>query len=72
MHIKTMNQMTNKALDMLLQLLKDAYPKTRIPISCYEVKKNLWDLGSGYEKIHACRYNCALFWKENADAKICP
>ena len=29
-------------------------------------------LGLGYESIHVCKNDCALFWKENASKEICP
>ncbi|KAL3629961.1 hypothetical protein CASFOL_026273 [Castilleja foliolosa] len=29
-------------------------------------------LGLGYECIHACKYDCALFWKENEKLETCP
>ncbi|KAL6331580.1 hypothetical protein AAG906_011520 [Vitis piasezkii] len=36
-----------------------------IPKSHYDAKKMLRDFGLGYDSIHACKYDCALFWKEN-------
>lgn len=73
MHIKVLNRWTNKSFDMLLELLKDAFPAdTKIPSSHYEARKKLNDLGLGYENIHVCKHDCAIFWKENADLQNCP
>ncbi|KAA0036797.1 acidic leucine-rich nuclear phosphoprotein 32 family member A-like [Cucumis melo var. makuwa] len=43
-----------------------------IPSSFYEAKRKLRDLGLGYETIHACKYDCVLYWKEFADLQHCP
>ncbi|KAL6311243.1 hypothetical protein AAG906_026804 [Vitis piasezkii] len=57
MHIKVLNRWSNKSFDMLLELLLD---------------KMLRDFGLGYDSIHACKYDCALFWKENETFQNCP
>ena len=57
----------------MLKLLKDAFPNgTRIPYSHYEAKKKMNELGLGYENIHVCMYDCALFWEENVHLEKCP
>ncbi|KAL5742962.1 hypothetical protein ACOSP7_029694 [Xanthoceras sorbifolium] len=62
MHLKVLNQWTNKSMDMLLDLLKSTLSEgTNIPGSTYDAKKMLKDLGLGYKVIHACKYDCALF-----------
>ncbi|KAA0068183.1 uncharacterized protein E6C27_scaffold238G001570 [Cucumis melo var. makuwa] len=38
----------------------------KLPVSYYEAKKRLRDLGMGYESIHVCKFDCALFWKDYA------
>ncbi|KAK2652614.1 hypothetical protein Ddye_012470 [Dipteronia dyeriana] len=43
-----------------------------LPTTYYEAKKVIWDLGIGYDKIHACKHDCALFWKENEFKDECP
>ncbi|XP_026445460.1 uncharacterized protein LOC113346086 [Papaver somniferum] len=56
-----------------MELLKEAFPKeNKIPSSYYEAKKLLGGLGMGYEAIHACQYDCALFLKEHKDREDCP
>ncbi|XP_062116190.1 uncharacterized protein LOC133830269 [Humulus lupulus] len=73
MHIKVMCGWSNKSFDLLLDLLSKAFPKdNKIPQSYYDAKKMLRDLGLGYETIHVCEYDCALFWKEIKNAERCP
>ena len=63
-HIKVLNNWTNKFFDMLLNLLKNVFSiDTCILSSFYEVKRKLRDLGLEYDYIHACKYDCVLFWK---------
>ncbi|KAL6323438.1 hypothetical protein AAG906_039008 [Vitis piasezkii] len=64
---------SNKSFNMLLKLLLDAFPNgANIPKSHYDAKKMLRDFGLGYVSIHACKYDCALFWKENETFHNCP
>ncbi|XP_026432747.1 uncharacterized protein LOC113330104 [Papaver somniferum] len=73
MHIKIMNHMNNKSFQMILDLIKAALPEGEtLPNTYYEAKKLLRNLGLGYTVIHACRYDCALFWKENENLENCP
>ncbi|TYK06226.1 uncharacterized protein E5676_scaffold237G00230 [Cucumis melo var. makuwa] len=44
----------------------------KLPASYYEAKKRLRDLGMGYESIHLCKFDCALFWKDYASLDKCP
>ncbi|KAA0063910.1 uncharacterized protein E5676_scaffold1827G00430 [Cucumis melo var. makuwa] len=59
---------------MLLKLLRAVFPmcSTTIPSSFYEAKRKLRDLVLGYETIHACKYDCVLYWKEFANLQHCP
>ena len=43
-----------------------------VPWTLYDAKKFLRDLGLGYETIHSCKNDCALFWKESANLEKCP
>ncbi|XP_026452340.1 uncharacterized protein LOC113352780 [Papaver somniferum] len=73
MHIKIMNHMNNKSFQMILDLIKAALPEGEtLPNTYYEAKKLLRNLGLGYTVIHACRYDCVLFWKENENLVKCP
>ncbi|XP_052625778.1 uncharacterized protein LOC111885117 [Lactuca sativa] len=60
-------------MDQLLEFLRVAFPKENtIPASHYEAKKKLEKIGLGYQSIHACVNDCALFWKENESMQNCP
>ncbi|XP_062093595.1 uncharacterized protein LOC133799612 [Humulus lupulus] len=72
MRIKVLTSTSIKAFDMLLKLLKEAFPDdNKIPNTYYDVKKILHDLGLGYETIHVCEHDCSLYWKDNKDAENC-
>ncbi|XP_062010200.1 uncharacterized protein LOC133726626 [Rosa rugosa] len=69
---KVENLWTNKSVDTLLKMMKRTHPKpNNIPDSYYGCKKVLKGIGMGYEKIHVCKYDCALFYKEHADKDKC-
>ncbi|KAL3538401.1 hypothetical protein ACH5RR_001767 [Cinchona calisaya] len=73
LHIKVMNHMTNKAFDMMLEFFKDVLPEREIvPSYLYGAMKILSSIGFGYKKIEVCKYDCALFWKENEGEDKCP
>ena len=73
LHLKVYNKWSNKSFDMLLKLLKEALPEGEtLPKSHYEARNVLHGLGLGYEAIHACKYDCALFWKEFENHEECP
>ncbi|CAH9113242.1 unnamed protein product [Cuscuta europaea] len=73
MHLKVLYKWPNECMDSVLKLLKDVLPNgSKLPTSHYESKKKLSKLGLGYQKIHACKYDCVLFWKSNADLQTCP
>ena len=63
MNVKVLNGWSNKSFDMLLELLRAAFPmcSSTIPSSFYEAKQKLCDLGLGYETIHVCKYDCVLY-----------
>ena len=58
---------------MLLDLLRDVLPdgETR-PKSHYDEKCMLQGLGLGYISIHACKYDCVLYWNEFKDKQKYP
>ncbi|KAD2393564.1 hypothetical protein E3N88_40541 [Mikania micrantha] len=73
MHIKVINKWTDSSFDQLLEFLRVAFSKeNKIPASHYEAKKKLRKIGLGYQSIHACINDCALFWKENSLMQNCP
>ncbi|WMV26375.1 hypothetical protein MTR67_019760 [Solanum verrucosum] len=61
-HIKCLCRMTDKAMGMILELLKDAFEDAKIPASFYEAKKTINKLGLNYTKIHACPNDCMLYF----------
>ncbi|TYK29947.1 uncharacterized protein E5676_scaffold588G00110 [Cucumis melo var. makuwa] len=74
MHVRVLNGWSNKPFDMLLNLLRAVFPmcSSTILSSFYEVKRKLCDLDLGYKTIHACKYDCVLYWKEFAHLQHCP
>ena len=38
----------------------------KVPDSHYYARQNLRAIGLEYELVHVCKYDCVLFWKENA------
>jgi hypothetical protein len=72
LHIKMICNMSNKAFDMIIKLIKEALRDGEtLPRSYREAKQFCRDLSFGYELIHACNNDCVLFWKEHADKVKC-
>lgn len=57
-----------------MKLLKIALKSAgaTLPKSYYEVKQLKKRLGFSYDKIHASKNDCVIFWKEHADKQKCP
>ena len=73
LNVKVTTNLSNNGLDMMLELLTKVLLKGNlVPMSTYEAKKILRDLGMSYEHIDACINDCALFWKENKNLDKCP
>ncbi|KAF7152217.1 hypothetical protein RHSIM_Rhsim01G0128800 [Rhododendron simsii] len=74
LHIKVQSKWSNKSFDMNMKVIKDLVSECdeTIPWTLREAKKYLRDLGLGYLPIHAFKYDCALFWKENENLDKCP
>lgn len=73
MKVKVANKLTNKAVNDYLKLTGSYLPEGHcLPDSFYKLRKPLQCIGLSYEKIHACRYDCVLFYKENKDLDHCP
>ncbi|XP_028105558.1 uncharacterized protein LOC114304604 [Camellia sinensis] len=72
LHIKCLSGWSDKSFTMLLELLKDSFPKGEtLPKSFYATRKLLRDLGLDYHKVHACPRDCSLYWKETAGMDDC-
>ncbi|KAL6211116.1 hypothetical protein ACLB2K_016344 [Fragaria x ananassa] len=68
MHIKVDTKSTVMAVDRYLQYAASLLPDGhRHPTTHHKVRRILRDLGLSYIKIHACRYDCVLFWGKDAD-----
>ena len=72
LHIKSYNRITNRAFNQFVELISAAFPHADIPKSYTEAKNVLSEVGLGYETIHVCKFDCALFWGEHASKSRCP
>ena len=73
MHLKVFHKWTNWPFNMLFRLLKISHREgNKVLDSHYDARRKLRAIGLGYESIHICKYDCALFWKKNALAEVCP
>ena len=73
LHLKCLGKLSNKIFDMLLDLLKEAFPDAMdgLPKSYYEAEKLMKELGLGYDKYDACPNDCTLYWGVDASRKHC-
>ena len=53
--------MTNKAMTMILELLRDAFEHAKIASSFYEAKRTITKLGLNYTEIYACLNDYMLY-----------
>ncbi|KAL6206484.1 hypothetical protein ACLB2K_023732 [Fragaria x ananassa] len=68
MRIKVETKSTVKAVDEYLQYTASMLPNGhRLPTTHRKVRCILKDLGLSYIKIHACRYDCVLFWGKDPE-----
>ncbi|CAL5388172.1 unnamed protein product [Camellia sinensis] len=72
LHLKVLNQWTDKSVDMLLELLNEAFPLgVKLSDSYYKAQKVTTDLGFTYETWDACPNSCMLFRNEDANLDKC-
>jgi hypothetical protein len=57
-HIKVLCGLSDKAMTMILDLLRDAFQQAKLPHSLYEAKKTIKKIGLEYTKIDACPNDC--------------
>ncbi|XP_027108997.2 uncharacterized protein [Coffea arabica] len=71
LHLKCLGKLSNKIFDMLLDLLKEAFPDAMdgLPKSYYEVEKLMKELGLGYDKYDACPNDCHMRWHAEGRTK---
>ncbi|CAL8992424.1 unnamed protein product [Prunus brigantina] len=73
MHGKIKYRMSNLCFDYFLGIFKRMLPTENcLPKDHRQAQKVLNGLGLGYEKIHACKNNCMLFYKEYETLDTCP
>ncbi|XP_075084789.1 uncharacterized protein LOC142168035 [Nicotiana tabacum] len=70
-HIKVYCGLSDKAMTMILDLLRDAFEDAKLPLSFYEAKKTISKLGLDYTKIPACPNNCMLYWEGDSELEAC-
>ena len=70
-HIKCLCRVSDKAMDMILELLRDAFENAKLPESYYAAKKTINKLGLSYKTIHACPNDCMLYWGDDAERDKC-
>ena len=65
LNVKVMTNLSNKGLDMMLELLTKVLSKGNlVPRSTYKAKKILPDLGMSYEYTDVCKNDCAYFGRK--------
>ena len=74
MEAKVKYKMSIAAFDENLDIWKRKLEQpNNLPENHDKVRRILKDIGLGYTKIHACRYDCCLFYgPENKDREVCP
>jgi hypothetical protein len=73
LHIKVYNRITTSGFNAFLELLSSSLKNVPgLPKSYNDMKVLLRKLGFGYVSIDVCKYDCALFWKDNEDDDHCP
>lgn len=64
-HIKVLCGLSDKAMTMLLNLLRDALHQAKLLASIYRAKKTINKLGLNYTKIDACPNDCMLYFGDD-------
>ncbi|XP_052732446.1 uncharacterized protein LOC128196244 [Vigna angularis] len=71
-HIKVLCGLSDKAMTMILDFLRDAFSEAKLPLSFYEAKKIINKLGLNYTKIDACPNHCMLYLRDDEkDLQTC-
>ncbi|XP_016195455.1 uncharacterized protein LOC107636463 [Arachis ipaensis] len=70
-HIKCMCGVSDKAMTLILDLLRDAFEQAKLPSTLYEAKKTIRKLGIEYKKIDACPNDCMLYRGDDENATKC-
>ncbi|XP_016165194.1 uncharacterized protein LOC107607806 [Arachis ipaensis] len=70
-HIKCMCGVSDKAMTMILDLLRDAFEQAKLPNTVYEARKTIRKVGIEYAKIDACPNDCMLYRGDDANLTRC-
>ncbi|CAN0917775.1 hypothetical protein LINGRAHAP2_LOCUS30504 [Linum grandiflorum] len=70
-HIKYMYRISDKAMSMILELLREAFSFAKLLLLGYEAKKTIKSLGMKYTKIDACPKDCMLYWGSALNEESC-
>ncbi|XP_025608126.1 uncharacterized protein [Arachis hypogaea] len=70
-HIKCMCGVSDKAMSMILDLLREAFEHAKLPTTFYEAKKTIRKLGIEYKKIDACPNDCMLYRGDDQELTKC-
>lgn len=72
MHFKNTSHCSEKAFDLLLEIIGDVLPSDHTLLSTYYfVNKMVKDLKLSYDKIDACENDCILFYGDEKDKIVC-
>ncbi|KAL5576570.1 hypothetical protein UlMin_018269 [Ulmus minor] len=72
MNVKVLYKWSDRSFVALLKLLHEALPVgNRYPMTYYETRKLLCDVGLGYEHIDVCKHDCTFFYNEHKDDDVC-
>ncbi|KAL3509945.1 hypothetical protein ACH5RR_029346 [Cinchona calisaya] len=73
LHTKCIGKLSNKTFDMLLDLLRKAFPEAMVnlPKSYYEAEKLMKELGLGYKRYDDGPNDCTLHWGLDATKTSC-
>ena len=69
--LKCTHGFNESAFSGITELIKEAFPDVNLPPSFSAAKNMIRDLGLDYQKIHACRNDCMLYWAENVNKNEC-
>jgi hypothetical protein len=71
LYIKSYGRITNRAFDLIMQLLCASFPWVNFPKSYANAKSVLSEVGLGYQTIHVCKFDCSLFWGDHVNDTHC-
>ncbi|GJZ57345.1 reverse transcriptase domain-containing protein [Tanacetum coccineum] len=71
MNVKAVNGWSDTSFTSLLEALHEMFPKAKLPVSTYQVKKLICPMGMEIEKIDACPKDCMLYKGNDKDLHAC-